>query len=321
VISEFDLIDRYFKRDAPDGVLGVGDDCALFDVPPGMRIATSTDLLIEGRHFFPDMDPRALGHKSLAVNVSDLAAMGARPVGCLLGLALPQADESWVAAFADGFHAMARAAGCPLIGGDTTGNPGALAISVTVFGAVRPADALRRDGARVGDDIWVSGTLGDADIAYRLLSGQMPPDDALLARTRVRLEWPQPRFALGVALAGTAHAAIDISDGLLQDLGHILEASRVGARVAMADLPVSAALAGVDPDRVRHAVLAGGDAYELCFTAPPEHASAVRAAGGAAGVAVTRIGRIEAGDGVTVLDADGAPLRELPRGFDHFRSS
>lgn len=319
--SEFDLIDRYFKRAAPRGMLGVGDDCALFGVPPGMQVATSTDLLIEGRHFFPDVDPRALGHKSLAVNVSDLAAMGAAPIGCLLGLALPQPSASWLEAFADGFHSMARAAGCPLIGGDTTGNPGGLAISVTVFGAVRPDAALRRDAARAGDDIWVSGTLGEADIAYRLLSGQMPADAVLLARTRRALEWPQPRHALGQALAGIAHAAIDISDGLLQDLGHILKASGVGARLDMADLPVSAALAGVAPERVRHAVLGGGDAYELCFTAPPARADAIRAAGAGTGVAVTRIGSIEAGDALVVRGADGTPLRDLPRGFDHFHSS
>lgn len=319
--SEFELIDRYFKRAAPRGMLGVGDDCALFGVPPGMQVATSTDLLVQGRHFFPDVDPRALGHKSLAVNVSDLAAMGARPIGCLLGLALPDVREPWLAAFADGFHSMAQAAGCPLLGGDTTGNPGVLTISVTVFGAVRPEAALRRDGACAGDDIWVSGALGDADIAYRLLSGQMPADDALLARTRRALEWPQPRFALGQALAGVARAAIDISDGLLQDLGHILKASGVGARLYLDDLPVSPALAGVPAERVRHAVLAGGDAYELCFTAPADRSDAIRAIGAESGVAVTRIGAIEAASGVTVLDADGRPLHDLPRGFDHFRSS
>jgi thiamine-monophosphate kinase len=321
VASEFDLIDRYFKRKAPAGMLGVGDDCALFAVPAGMHVATSTDLLIEGRHFFADVDPRALGHKSLAVNVSDLAAMGAQPIGCLLGLALPRVHEPWLAAFADGFHAMALAAGCPLIGGDTTGNPGALAVSVTVFGAVDPQAALRRDAARPGDDIWVSGVLGEADIAYRLLSGQMPADDALLARTRAALEWPQPRHALGQALAGLAHAAIDISDGLLQDLGHILRASGVGARLRMDDLPVSPALAGLPADRVRHAVLAGGDVYELCFTAPAAHGDAIRAAAAHAGVAVSRIGIIDADAALVVLDADGAPLSDLPRGFDHFRST
>lgn len=336
--SEFELIDRYFKRPAPAGMLGVGDDCALFGVPAGMQVATSTDLLIEGRHFFPDVDPRALGHKALAVNVSDLAAMGARPIGCLLGLALPNVQEPWIAAFAEGFHALAQATDCPLIGGDTTGSGLGLAISVTVFGAVDPAAALRRDGARAGDEVWVSGVLGEADIAYRLLAGQMAADAALLARTRTALEWPQPRIALGMALAGIATAAIDISDGLLQDLGHILTASGVGAELRYADLPVSPALAGVPQARLRHAVLGGGDVYELCFTAPPERSAQVRAAAGAAGVAVSRIGVVraigpdDAGHAIRpqdaaqaqaslrVIGADGQAMAALPRGFDHFLS-
>jgi len=318
VASEFDLIERYFKRPAPAGMLGVGDDCALFGVPPGMQVATSTDLLIEGRHFFPDVDPRALGHKALAVNVSDLGAMGARPIGCLLGLALPGIDPAWLAAFSEGFHALAAASGCPLIGGDTTGSALGVAISVTVFGAVAPAKALRRDGARPGDQVWVSGTLGAADIAYRLLSGQMPADAGLLAATRGALEWPQPRYALGQALGGVASAAIDISDGLLQDLGHVLKASGVGAQLRYADLPVAPALAGIDPARLRHALLGGGDVYELCFIAAPERADAVRAAAAAVGVAVTPIGQITSAAGLTVLGPDGQPDLDLPRGFDHF---
>jgi len=318
VASEFDLIDRYFKRPAPAGMLGVGDDCALFGVPPGMQVATSTDLLIEGRHFFADVDPRALGHKALAVNVSDLGAMGARPIGCLLGLALPAIEPAWLAAFSEGFHALATASGCPLIGGDTTGSALGVAISVTVFGAVAPERALRRDGARPGDQVWVSGTLGAADIAYRLLSGQMPADAGLLAATRTALEWPQPRYALGQALGGVASAAIDISDGLLQDLGHVLKASGVGAQLRFADLPVAPSLAGIDPARLRHAVLGGGDVYELCFTAAPERADAVRAAAAAAGVAVTPIGQITPAAGLAVLGPDGQPDVDLPRGFDHF---
>src|SRR5690606_27395016 len=230
--SEFDLIARYFTRPAPAGMLGVGDDCALFPAPAGMHIATSTDLLIQGRHFFPDVDPAALGHKALAVNLSDLAAMGARPIGCVLGLALPQASESWLAGFAQGFHGLADRHGCPLMGGDTTRSPHDLAISVTVFGAVAPERALRRDAARAGDDIWVSGALGAADVAYRLLDGQLPADPQRLAATRRALEWPEPRVALGQALGGLARAAIDISDGLLQDLAHVLEASGVGAHLA-----------------------------------------------------------------------------------------
>ncbi|GAB1575862.1 thiamine-phosphate kinase [Bordetella petrii] len=319
--SEFDLIARYFTRPAPAGMLGVGDDCALFPVPAGMQIATSTDLLIQGRHFFPDVDPAALGHKALAVNLSDLAAMGARPIGCVLGLALPQASEPWLAGFAQGFHGLADRHGCPLMGGDTTRSPHDLAISVTVFGAVAPERALRRDAARAGDDIWVSGALGAADIAYRLLDGQLPADPQRLAATRRALEWPEPRVALGQALGGLAHAAIDISDGLLQDLGHVLEASGVGARLAYAALPVASSLHGLAPATVSRAVLGGGDAYELCFTAAPGDRDRVQAAAAAAGVPVTTIGRIDPRPGIVVADADGQPLADLPRGFDHFLAS
>ncbi|PND32842.1 thiamine-phosphate kinase [Achromobacter pulmonis] len=316
--SEFDLIARYFNRAAPAGLLGVGDDCALFPVPPGEQVATSTDLLLEGRHFFPDVDPRALGHKALAVNLSDLAAMGARPIGCVLGLALPRLDEAWLAAFAEGFHDLAAVHGCPLIGGDTTRSAHDLAISVTVFGAVAPGQALRRNGARPGDDVWVSGELGAADVAYRLLDGQYPADPALLSATREALEWPRPQVALGLALRGVAHAAIDVSDGLLQDLGHILAASGVGADLHYPQMPVAAALAGLDPARRRRAVLGGGDVYQLCFTAPASRREAVLAAAGEAGARATRIGRIRERAGLDVLDAQGRPLDALPAGFDHF---
>lgn len=316
--SEFDLIARYFTRAAPAGLLGVGDDCALFPVPPGEQVATSTDLLLEGRHFFPDVDPRALGHKALAVNLSDLAAMGARPIGCVLGLALPTLDEPWLAAFAEGFHALAAAHGCPLIGGDTTRSAHDLAISVTVFGAVPAGLALRRDGARAGDDIWVSGELGAADVAYRLLDGQYPADAALLAATRGALEWPQPQVPLGLALRGIAHAAIDLSDGLLQDLGHILNASGLGACLHYAQMPVSAALSALDDASLRRAVLGGGDVYQLCFTAPAARRDAVLAAANTAGARVTRIGQTLPQPGLSVLDGQGLPLADLPAGFDHF---
>ena len=281
--SEFDLIARYFTRSAPAGLLGVGDDCALFPAPAGEQIATSTDLLLEGRHFFPDVDPRSLGHKSLAVNLSDLAAMGARPIGCVLGLALPRLDEPWLAAFADGFHALAAVHGCPLIGGDTTRSAHDLAISVTVFGAVPAELALRRDGARADDDIWVSGELGAADVAYRLLDGQYPADPQRLAATRRALEWPEPQVALGLALRGVARSAIDISDGLLQDLGHILAASRVGAALDYASLPVATALDGMPEDQRLRAILGGGDVYQLCFTAPAARRDEVSRAALAAG--------------------------------------
>ncbi|MCS3507214.1 thiamine-phosphate kinase [Achromobacter sp. JUb104] len=319
--SEFELIARYFTRAAPAGLLGVGDDCALFPVPAGEQVATSTDLLLEGRHFFPDVDPRALGHKSLAVNLSDLAAMGARPIGCVLGLALPRLDEPWLAAFAEGFHALAAAHGCPLIGGDTTRSAHDLAISVTVFGAVPAGQALRRDAAQAGDDIWVSGELGAADVAYRLLDGQYPANDALLAATRAALEWPQPQVALGMALRGIAHAAVDLSDGLLQDLGHILAASRLGARLEVDRMPVAAALSGLDDAPRRRAVLGGGDVYQLCFTAPATQRDAVQAAARAASAQVTRVGQTLVQPGLQVLDGQGRPLTDLPGGFDHFPSA
>jgi len=318
VASEFELIARYFTRAAPAGLLGVGDDCALFPVPAGEQVATSTDLLLEGRHFFPDVDPRALGHKSLAVNLSDLAAMGARPIGCVLGLALPRLDEPWLAAFAEGFHALAAAHGCPLIGGDTTRSAHDLAISVTVFGAVPACQALRRDAAQAGDDIWVSGELGAADVAYRLLDGQYPANDALLAATRAALEWPQPQVALGMALRGIAHAAVDLSDGLLQDLGHILTASRLGARLEYDRMPVAAAVAALDDARRRRAVLGGGDVYQLCFTAPAAQREAVQAAARAASAQVTLVGQTLAQSELQVLDGQGRPLADLPGGFDHF---
>jgi len=318
VASEFELIARYFNRAAPQGLLGVGDDCALFPAPAGEEVATSIDLLLEGRHFFSDVDPRALGHKSLAVNLSDLAAMGARPIGCVLGLALPRLDEAWLAAFAQGFHDLAAAHGCPLIGGDTTRSAHDIAISVTVFGSVPAATALRRAGARAGDDIWVSGELGAADIAYRLLDGQHPADPPLLAATRAALEWPEPQVALGLALRGIAHAAIDISDGLLQDLGHILAASGVGACLWYASLPAAAALDGLAEPRRRQALLGGGDVYQLCFTAPAARRADVAQAARQAGVRVTRVGEITAGPGLAVRDAEGRPLAGLPRGFDHF---
>ena len=316
--SEFDLIARHFTRPAAPGQLGVGDDCALFGVPPGQQVAISTDLLVEGRHFYPGVDPRSLGHKALAVNLSDLAAMGAQPVGCLLGLALPRADEAWLAAFARGFHDLSLEAGCPLIGGDTTRSPSLLTLSITVFGAVEPARALRRDAARAGDEIWVSGELGAADVAYRLLDGQLPADEFRLAAVRRALEWPAPRLALGLALAGLAHAAIDISDGLLQDLGHILDLSRAGAELRYGALPVAPGLDGLDESTRRRAVLGGGDAYELCFTAAPaDHAQVLQAAA-KAGVRVSCVGSITAGPGLLVLDDTGRPLPDLPKGFDHF---
>ncbi|GAA4329523.1 thiamine-phosphate kinase [Pigmentiphaga soli] len=320
--GEFDLIRRWFARPAPAGVLGVGDDCAL--LPPARgALAVSTDLLLEGRHFFADVDPEALGHKALAVNLSDLAAMGAAPTAFVLGLALPAADDAWLEGFSRGLFALADAHGCALVGGDTTRSAGGVAISITVFGELPPEQALKRAGARVGDDIWLSGQLGAADVALRLLRGEpgvaAPAQrDALLAATRDALERPQPRVALGLALRGVAHAAIDISDGLLQDLGHILAASGCGARLRVDELPVAPALADVPPALRRRAALGGGDVYELCFTAPPARRDLVLAAAAGTGVPVARVGVIEAAPGLRAVDDAGAPVSDLPGGFDHF---
>jgi len=317
--GEFDLIARYFKHPAPSGMLGVGDDCALFSLESGRQVAASTDLLIEGRHFFPDVAPRALGHKALAVNVSDLAAMGAAPLGCLLGLSLPTVDHEWLQGFSKGFLGYARESGCPLLGGDTTRSPQGIVISVTVFGQVPQGAALRRDAARVDDDIWITGTLGAAHAALRWLSGEWPPDPRLLAATRGALEQPMPPLGFARGLPGIAHAALDISDGLAQDLGHILAASGCGAVLDYAALPADPALAGLPAQQVREAVLVGGDVYQLCFTAPARHRERIAALGRSADVRVTRVGRIAAAPGLRILDADGRAIAP-PAGFDHFLS-
>ena len=322
--TEFDLIKRFFSRPVSASLLGGGDDCALFGVTPGLQVATSTDLLLEGRHFFSDVDPRSLGHKALAVNLSDLAAMGARPLGCLLGLGLPAIDEAWVEQFAEGFYALADQHGCALIGGDTTRSLQGITLSVTVFGEVEPNLALRRNAAQVGDDIWVSGVLGAADIACRMLAGEIPLDTELLQATRSALEWPTPRVELGQQLRSHAHAAIDVSDGLLQDLGHILAASGVGAELHEQRLPMHPALSGLPkhalpPEVLRRAVLAGGDVYELCFTAAPAQRAMLEKIGSALGLTLSRIGSVRAELGLFVYDEVGNIIPDPPRGFDHFR--
>jgi len=258
------------------------------------------------------------------VNLSDLAAMGARPLGCLLGLGLPAIDEAWVKQFADGFYALADQHGCALVGGDTTRSQQGITLSVTVFGEVEPSLALRRNAAQVGDDVWVSGTLGAADVACRMLAGEIPLDPALLQSTRRALEWPTPRIELGQQLRSHAHAAIDVSDGLLQDLGHILAASGVGADLHEQRLPIHPALTGLpkqtlSPEALRRAVLAGGDVYELCFTATPSQRAALEKIGQTLGVALTCIGTIRKKSGLVVYDQTGTALPELPSGFDHFR--
>ena len=316
-MGEFDLIARYFKRPVRRSPLGVGDDCALLAPAPGMQLAVSTDLLIEGRHFLSTVDPRRLGHKCLAVNLSDLAACGAKPLAFTLGLALPQADEAWLAPFAQGLLALADAHGCELVGGDTTRGP--LAISITIFGEVPTGQALLRSGARPGDEVWVSGTLGDARLALEVFRGTRQAPQAVFEAARERLECPVPRVSLGLALRGVASAAIDVSDGLVGDLGHVLAASGVGATLRaeqVAALPAQAQALSVQ-DRLDLA-LAGGDDYELAFTAPAAARDAVLAAGRASGTAVHCIGVIEAAPGLLLVDAAGQAVVRPVAAFDHF---
>ncbi len=335
-MGEFELIARYFTRPVPAPgaaamagrvVLGVGDDCALLAPAPGMQLAVSSDMLVEGRHFFANVDPEALGHKALAVNLSDLAACGARPLAFTLALALPRIDEPWLQAFAGGLLQLADAHGCELIGGDTTAGP--LNICITVFGEVPAGQALLRSGARAGDDIYVSGTLGDARLALDALQGQgagaaLPP--ALLAAARQRLERPTPRIALGLALRGIASAAADVSDGLAGDLDHILKASGVGAvidaEVASSLIAARAFLSGAgdlfDSDFLLNIALTGGDDYELVFTAPPDQRAAVHAVARASDTPVTRLGLVEAGTGLWARSPTGVRRRLQANSFDHF---
>ncbi|MDF1486127.1 thiamine-phosphate kinase [Ramlibacter sp. H39-3-26] len=324
-MGEFDLIARYFQRPVRRAVLGVGDDCALLAPAPGMQLAVSSDMLVEGRHFLPTVQPEALGHKALAVNLSDLAACGAQPLAFTLALALPRVDEDWLAGFSRGLLALADAHGCELVGGDTTAGP--LNICITVFGEVPAGQALLRSGARAGDDIYVSGTVGDARLALEAFRGTLSLPAEVFAAARQRMERPTPRVALGLALRGVASSAIDVSDGLLGDLMHVLRASGVGARVEASVAPeliaasayVSSARGQFDPETLATCVFAGGDDYELAFTAPPAARDAVQAAARDAGTRATRIGVVEAQPGLRLVDGAGhaLDLRRL-HGFDHF---
>ena len=317
-MSEFDLITRYFTRPAMPSakvVLGIGDDCALLKATAHQQ-AISTDMLVEGRHFFADADPHLLGHKCLAVNLSDLAAMGARPVGFTLALSLPAVDPAWLQKFSDGLFALADEFDCALIGGDTTKGP--RVICITVFGEVQEGMALRRDAAQVGDDIWVSGTLGEARLALAHRRGEICLDRAELAGAELRMDRPMPRIKLGQALVGIAHAAIDISDGLAGDLGHILERSHVGARCQLDKLPVGPSLQSQLQSIQQDFCATGGDDYELCFTSSPARRDAVLDAALSAGIAVTRIGSIEAAHGLRWERFDGTLLDHALTSFDHF---
>ena len=315
--SEFALIDRYFAKATPQAVLGPGDDCALLAPSPGMELAITTDMLVSGTHFLPDTDPSQLGWKTLAVNLSDLAAMGAKPRWVLLAGSLPKADEAWIAAFADGLFACARRYGVDLVGGDTTRGP--LNLCLTALGEVPAGKALRRDGAQVGDDLWVSGRPGLAALGLAHLQARAVLPEALAALCVGCLQRPLPRVELGLALreAGLARSAIDVSDGVLADVGHIAERSRVDIEVCEAWLPCLPA--GADPLLARDCQLAGGDDYELAFTASPEKRADLAAEAARLDLPLWRIGRVVAGNGTArLVDDSGQPLPLKHKGFDHF---
>jgi len=316
--SEFEIIRKHFTRPAPSAVLGVGDDCALIAPRPGMTLAISTDTLTSGVHFLPDADPGKLGHKALAVNLSDLAAMGADPRWVTLALALPEADEKWIAAFAEGFFQLARGFEVDLIGGDTTQGP--LSITVTAIGEVPPGLALRRDAARAGDEIWLSGATGEAALALAYLRGRVVLGGAALQACLARLHTPEPRIELGGRLRGLARAAIDVSDGLLADLGHILESSGVGAEIEWEKLPRAEGLARCsDRALAAECLLAGGDDYELVFTAPPPMRTEIEALGRDLDLPLTRIGVVVPGKPqVRMFDAQGKIVPAPRKGYDHF---
>ncbi len=328
-MGEFDLIERYFKRPTHKAALGVGDDCALLRPTAGMQLAVSSDMLVEGRHFVSTVDPARLGHKALAVNLSDLAAVGAEPLAFTLALSLPRADEAWLAGFSSGLLRLADAHDCELVGGDTTQGP--LNICITVFGEVPPGDALLRQNAQVGDDIYISGTVGDARLALEVFRGTHSISGEAFEQARLRMEQPTPRIELGTALRAVANAAIDVSDGLLGDLGHILKRSGMGAQIdttwlqaagQFGDARLSAGITPVLADlpwnkRLEFA-LSGGDDYELCFTAPVNQRELVHAAAWETNTPVTRIGRITQQQGLVVLDPQGQPIAKRFASFDHF---
>jgi len=313
-MTEFDLIRRYFTRATPSALLGVGDDAALLQVSEGNVLAVSTDMLVCGTHFLPDADPFMLGHKTLAVNLSDMAAMGATPCWATLAIALPEANEAWLERFSAGFFALAQQYAVELVGGDTTRGP--LNLCVTIFGEVPAHQALQRSGAQPGDEIWVSGMLGDAALALAHLQGRIVLSADEFAVCAPALHQPQPRIALGLALRGIASSAIDISDGLLADLGHILEMSRVGARIFLDKIPLSPVCRAHVGKFGWEAALAMGDDYELCFTVPPKNTGALEKLQFACGLHC--IGEIESEPGLRIVDESGGSYRPTFTGHDHF---
>lgn len=315
VPGEFALIDRIRARArAGTGVaLGIGDDAAVLDVPAGQQLVVTSDTLVAGVHFPEDTAPADVGWKALAVNLSDLAAMAATPAWCTLALTLPDGDEAWLDGFLDGFLELAEACAVSLVGGDTTRGP--RAITVTAMGLVPAGQALRRDGARVGDDVWVTGTIGDAAGALAQWRARGPAS----AKLRYRLDRPTPRLGAGLALRGLASAGIDLSDGLAADLGHVLAASGVGARIELGRLPTSRTLADhFDPPRRWDLQLSGGDDYELCFTAPPSRALEIEQALAALGLPAIAVGHVEPEPGLRFIDPEGGAWTPAASGYQHF---
>ena len=318
-MGEFELIERYFKRPARQAAVGIGDDCAVWTPRPGHQLAFSADMLVEGRHFLSTVSPRSLGHKALAVNLSDLAACGATPRAFLLSLSLPTADDMWLSEFSQGLLSLADVHACELIGGDTTRGP--LNIAITVMGEIPNGQSVLRSTARTGDDIYVSGHLGDARLALDVFRGRLSVPQAVFDLARVRLETPTPRIALGTDLRGLATAMADVSDGLLGDLGHILKASGVGAQLnvsTLSQLMLTRQAWDCPRECWLRCVMSGGDDYELVFTAPPASQHAVEAAALSSGTPITRIGRVTPDSGLVLMDDNGEVLHPEFSSFDHF---
>ncbi len=321
--DEFGLIARYLAPLAREesGAFGLLDDAAILDIAPGRRLVATADALIEGVHFFPDDPPELIGRKLLRVNLSDLAAMGAVPFAYLLTMALRDGAAEWVEAFARGLGEDQKQFSITLVGGDTTATEGPIALSITALGHISLDGGLRRSGARAGDRVFVSGTIGDGALGLMMLRDKLPglgKDERAYLENRFRL--PEPRVSLGQRLQGLASAATDVSDGLAGDLGHICIASGVGAVIEMARVPLSAATrhAVESNPQLMETVVTGGDDYELVFTVPEDRAMEIESAAGESGGAVTEIGSIEAGQGVTLLGRDGTPIELESRGYRHF---
>ncbi len=316
-MSEFDLIRKHFSRSTKHTNLGIGDDAALITVGAGMELAISTDMLVAGTHFFSDVDPHKLGWKSLAVNFSDMAAMGAKPKWATLSISMPENDANWLAHFSQGFFSCANAFDVDLIGGDTT--RGALCINVQIMGEIPTGQAILRSGAKVDDDIWVSGKLGCAALGLAHLLGREQIAANIVEHHLQALHSPQPRVSLGLALRGLANSCLDISDGLLSDLGHILKASDVGAEIQLDAIPTSTYIKKkLKTASFQQYVLAGGDDYELCFTASASRAADVQAAAKAANVPIAKIGKITAAKDLLVLDSAGNHIEMAQTGYNHF---